>query len=208
METLKRILTVMVVTLVLIIVAGGVYTFGMGGMNHGTGSHANMTTAQNNSSSDTKKNQSTENTGSASNENSMPGMNSGDSKESGKSQQPNSQQQQNNQTPFSAGVPVIIQPPPEPKTDPRLYVEQLKEKVKAINEANAQIASNTGGPAMVVQPNGSAVSSDQSNMKELHQGFYKLGQNITSMEQTLDNQRTDELRHPDESLWHQYFRAS
>lgn len=64
---------------------------------------------------------------------------------------------------------MIIQPPVQPKTDPSLYVEQLKEKIREINDANSQIASN------------------QSSMNELHQGFYKLGQNVSSMEQTVDS---------------------
>lgn len=43
---------------------------------------------------------------------------------------------------------------------------------------------------MIAQPNGSMVSG-QAGMNELHQGFYKLGQNVSSMEQTLDNLSTD-----------------
>lgn len=157
MKNLKRVLTVMVVTLVLIIVVGGLYVFSMGNMNHGKTDQTNISASQNDSQDESKQNKST-------GDNSVV-------KES------------------PAGTPVIIQAPQAaPKVDPRLYVEQLKEKIKEINDANSQIASSAGG-TMVMQPNGSSDSSGQSNinMNELHQSFYKLGQNVSSMEQTLDN---------------------
>lgn len=171
METLKRILTVMVVVLVLIIVVGGFYTFSMGNMNHDTGGQMNMTTVQNENTGN-RQSQITEKTGSPVQTPQDQSKDANDYKESSQAPLP---------------VPIIIQPPPEPKTDPRVYVEQLKEKLKEINTANALIASNAGGQAMVSQSNGSGASTDQFNMNELHEGLYKLGQNISSMEQTLDN---------------------
>lgn len=189
METLKRILTVMVVTLVLIIVVGGLYTFGMGNMNHDKNGQVNMTTAQNQTQEGSNQNKSAGNNGTEPGTDQIPQDSPKEFegiKNSNQQQQPDNQQQSNAQTPNPAGTPVIIQPvQTEPKIDPRLYVEQLKEQIREINEANSQIASNAG-ETMVMQSNGSSVSSGQSNMNELHQGFYKLGQNVSSIEQTLD----------------------
>ena len=191
----------MVITLVLIIVAGGFYMFSMGGMNHSkVGNNATSTPSQNqgqvNQKQDTANQQATGNEHQVAANQQEPSQEQ--QKASANQQQPSQDQQkdtntqQNNQPGVPLGPPVIIQaPPPVQKTDTRLYLEQLKEKIKSINEANATIASNAGGQSMVVQSNGSVTSSGQANMNQLHEGFYKLGQSVSSMEQTVDNMSRD-----------------
>lgn len=165
MAILKKILTVMVITLVLIVVAGGLYVANMGGIDHGNQVATATDNAQNklaeevpgNTPSDTKNNQ--------------PGGETGNT----------------DQNPDKGNPTIIIQaPPPQPKTDPGAYVEALKEKINAINEVNLSLASNSSGQAQTVQPDGSVSPSGQENVN-LHQEFYKLGKNVASMENTLED---------------------
>ena len=206
MDILKKILTVMVVVLVLIIIAGGIYTFGMGKMNHGKTGQMDMTTGQNQQET-SKQNPENGGSGIAGDGNSMtaeqqqktaaqqkvtanqqtgPAENQQTGPTNPNKQQAGEENKPNNQLPSQAGAPIIIQSPPPASKNTQLYVEQLRDKVKAIDEANSKIASNTG-QTMVMQQNGSVASTGQGSMNELHQGFYTLGQSVTAMEQTIDN---------------------
>lgn len=185
MDSLKKILTVMVITLVVLVVAGGLYVASMGGMNHGAPQIA---------ASD-QKDKAKEGAG----QNSQPGQQVNQTTPQNSQNPQNTQNMaQDNMTSDKGAnnqgqagtqpVPVIIQvPPPAAKTDQSLYIEQLKARLKSINEANSSIAANSSGQSMVMQQNGSAVPAGQNGMNELHQGFYKLGQDVSSMEKTLDD---------------------
>ena len=185
MNSLKKILTVMVITLVVIVVAGGLYVASMGNMNHGAPQLA--ASDQKDKAKEPQNTQNTQNI--AQNNNTSNKMNQGNNGQTPSGSVGQVGPVTNNQGQAdSLPAPVIIQvPPPAAKTDTSLYIEQLKARLKSINEANSSIAANSSGQSMVMQQNGSAVSSGQSGMNELHQGFYKLGQDVSSMEKTLDD---------------------
>lgn len=173
---LKKILTGMVTLLIVLLAAGGYYSVRMGGMNHGTAQTAyNSEDKQN-----TDNNQ--HNNPEVSSENSTgSGQKADDTGQPGSGNQQKNTGQAGSEALGPAGAPVIIQIQP-PKTDPGLYVQQLQEKLKSINEANSSIASNSGGHDSTAQQNG---GSSTGNMNQLHQDFYKLGKDIASVEQNL-----------------------
>lgn len=165
MAILKKILTVMVITLVLIVVAGGLYVANMGGMGHDNQAATATDNTQNKPGTE------------------VPDPTPGDTKNN----QPSGEKGNTDQNPDKGNQTIIIQaPPPQPKTDPGAYVEALKEKINAINEVNLSLASNSSGQAQTVKPDGSVSPSGQGNVN-LHQEFYKLGQNVASMENTLED---------------------
>lgn len=167
----------MVVILIVLLAAGGYYAATMGGMQHGNTTAQSDKADKSGSSQDTKTAMSNNQTGS---------VTKNDQQASKSQQNPGADQNGQSKENQQGNMPVIIQVPVQtPQTDPRIYVEQLKERLKAINEANSSIASKSGGHTMVVQPNGSVDSSGQSNMNDLHQEFYELGQNVESMQESL-----------------------
>lgn len=171
METLlKKILTGMIILLVVIAVGGGFYLASMGGMDHGT--TAAVPDSGSVQKADTQK----------------PGEKN-DAANSGKAgvtgQQPTGQQSNGPQSGNGGQSvpPVIIQLQP-PKTDPAIYIDQMKEKLRSINEINSSIASSSGGHSTTQQ--NSQIVTSQGDMNKLHQSFYKLGQDIAAMEQSLE----------------------
>lgn len=193
METLKKVLFIMVVILVVLIGAGGYLAVNMGHMNmasnSGTGQKQNNNSSmmsqdsthnnskqedtqnKNNENSNNQSDQSSDNSDIQGNQNSN--MNNG-TNQTGNEQQGKVQNQ-----------PVLIPVPQTPKTDPQVYVEQLKERLKAVNEANNSIAGKSGGQSAIVQQNGSLIQPSPNN--QLNLDFYKLGQNMASMEQSLND---------------------
>lgn len=173
-EALKKVLTVMVVIFVFIIAAGGIYLVRMGNMDHGKATAVNVGTGQQKTSSEPAK---------ENHDKDAANTESADSKDKS-----SSAIEKNN--PNEAQGPVVIQVPVQvPKTDPRFYVDLLKERLKSIDKANAKIAANSGGET-VVQSNGTT-SSGAGNMNELHEEFYSLGQDIAGMEYLIDNMSKD-----------------
>lgn len=167
---LKKILTGMVILLVVIVAAGGLYLASMGGMDHGTTAAAPASGSD--QKADSQKSSST-NHGAA------------NSDKAGETGQQPSGEGPTGQQPGSGGQgvpPVIIQVQP-PKADPGIYIDQIKEKLRSINETNSSIASNSGGHSETI--NGQA-ASPQGDMNQLHQNFYKLGKDIATMEQSLE----------------------
>ena len=167
----------MVVVLIIVVIGGGLYLISMGGMDHGNPG-TNVGTV--NDSSGTKVGAGPAVPGSAALGPATPGPASGpDSTKNGTQQSPGDG--------TAAGAPpVIVIPPPAFQGTPanlELYVDQLKTQLKAINETNSSIALNSGG---TVKPDGTGGTSGLQNQNGLYYSFYKLGQDVSAMNQTLD----------------------
>ncbi len=168
MESLKKVLVVMVVILVLLLGASTVYMASMGGMNHGQMAEKSQT-------SSSKPTESVAN---------GDGQQAAGQMRDSKGQESTAKENQAGTAPSNQIIlPVPVTPP---KTDPNLYIMELQNRLKAIDQANGSIAENSGGQMMNGQPNGSS-QPGQSNMNELHRQFYELGQNVAGMEQSLDS---------------------
>jgi len=190
LETLKKILTSMVILLVVLVVAGGIYMVRMGNMNHGN--VAQYPTNVYNQSQKQEASDPAQGLGEQVNDGGQNQRTQGnsvqnppDSQQNGSKQSPDTQK--GGSTPVA---PVIIQVPPQPiQKDTSLQVQMLKERLKTIDEINSIIASNSG-PSIALQQNGAPVQGG-SGMNELHRNFYRLGQNVSSMEQALDSLAKD-----------------